>query len=125
MAGVNSGIEMTDVEGSGSVRTVNGPVKATFARNPTADCEFHTVNGKVDIAFRQGFGANVRMKTMNGGFFTDFDVTALPADGPEVNERQGTKYVYRSNRFTRVRVGSGGPDMRFETLNGDVLIRKQ
>ncbi|MEO8025083.1 MAG: hypothetical protein ABI823_01335 [Bryobacteraceae bacterium] len=122
---VNSGIEMTDVEGSGSVRTVNGPVKATFAKNPTGECEFHTVNGKVDIGFRPGFGANLRMKTMNGGLFTDFDVAPLPAEGPEVNEKRGTKYVYRSNRFTRVKVGPGGPDMRFETLNGDVLIRKQ
>ena len=122
---VNSGIEMIDVEGSGSVRTVNGKVTATFVRNPSNDCEFHTVNGKVDIAFRQGFGADLRMKTMNGNFYTDFEVTGLPAEAPEISGGQGTKFVYRSNRFTRVRVGAGGPQMRFETLNGDVLIRKQ
>jgi len=122
---VNSGIEMTDVEGSGSVRTVNGPIKATFTKNPGSDCEFHTVNGKVDIGFRPGFSADLRMKTMHGNFLTDFEVTGMPADPPEVSGAQGTKFVYRSNRFTRVRVGSGGPQMRFETLNGDVLIRKQ
>ncbi len=122
---VNSGIEMTDVEGSGSVRTVNGPIKATFSRNPTSDCEFHTVNGKVDIGFRPGFGADMRMKTLNGNFYTDFEVTGMPVESPEVSGGQGTKFVYKSNRFTRVRAGGGGPQMRFETLNGDVLIRKQ
>ena len=35
ISNVNGGIEMQEVEGSGSVHTVNGPVKVTFARNPT------------------------------------------------------------------------------------------
>ncbi len=33
---VNGEIEMRDIEGSGSVHTVNGPVTVTFARNPVA-----------------------------------------------------------------------------------------
>ncbi len=78
ISNVNGGIEMREVEGSGSVSTVNGPVKVTFARNPTGATSFKSVNGTLDVSFRRGLNADVRMKTMNGGMFTDFPVTALP-----------------------------------------------
>jgi hypothetical protein len=33
--------------------------------------------------------------------------------------------VYRADRYAAVRVGGGGPELVFETLNGDVQIRKR
>src|SRR5262249_2396734 len=83
VSNVNGGIEMRDVEGSGSVTTVNGPVKVTFARNPTGATSFKSVNGTLDVAFRSGLNADVRMKTMNGGMYTDFQVAAMPLPGAQ------------------------------------------
>ena len=40
-------------------------------------------------------------------------------------ERRGTKYIYKSNRSMTVRIGKGGPEIRMDTLNGDLLIHKQ
>jgi hypothetical protein len=124
ISNVNGGIEMRDVEGSGSVHTVNGPVKVTFARNPVGATSFKSVNGTLDVTFRSGLGADVKMKTMNGGMFTDFPVTALPASGMQPERRDGM-FVWKSNRTTGVRIGSGGPELSFETLNGDVLIKNR
>jgi hypothetical protein len=53
--------------------------------------------------------------------YTDFDTTALPALMP-VSERKQGKFVYKSDRSAGVRVGGGGPELRFETLNGDIRI---
>jgi len=121
---VNGGIEMREVEGSGSVSTVNGPVKVTFARNPQGATSFKSVNGTLDVSFRRGLNADVRMKTMNGGMFTDFAVTPLPMVAEQPEDRNGMK-VYRRNRMTGVRIGNGGPELTFETLNGEVLIKNR
>jgi len=121
---VNGGIEMRDIEGSGSVHTVNGPVKVTFARNPTGATSFKSVNGTLDVSFRSGLNADLKMKTMNGGMYTDFPVSAVPVAASQAEQHNG-KYLYRSNRMTGVRIGSGGAELSFETLNGEVLVRNR
>jgi hypothetical protein len=117
---VNGRIDMTGVAGSGRAHTVNGPVTVSFTANPTAASSFKTVNGNVDVSFQDGLSADLRMKTMNGGLFTDFDAQPLPSIAPTSGERRNGRFVYRANEFTRVRVGRGGPEITFETLNGSV-----
>ena len=117
---VNGRIEMTGVAGSGHAHTVNGPVKVTFSANPTEASSFKTVNGNVDVSFVDGLSADFSMKTFNGGLFTDFDVQPLAGKASAAPERRDGKFLYRANEFTRVRVGRGGPEISFETLNGNV-----
>ncbi len=124
ISNVNGGIEMREVEGFGSVHTVNGPVKVTFAKNPTGATSFKSVNGTLDVSFRGGLNADVRMKTMNGEMYTDFPVSAMPVAAVRPEQRDG-KFIYRSNRMTGVRIGSGGTELSFETLNGEVLIKNR
>jgi hypothetical protein len=82
------------------------------------------VNGNVDVSFPDGLGADFAMKTFNGGLFTDFDAQPLATTAPAAGERRSGRFVYRANEFTRVRVGSGGPEITFETLNGNVRARR-
>jgi hypothetical protein len=117
---VNGRIEMNQVSGSGYAHTVNGPVQVTFTANPTAKSSFKTINGNVDVSFQNGLSADFLMKTFNGGLFTDFDVQPLAGPVAATSERRDGKFVYRANQFTRVRVGNGGPEITFETLNGNV-----
>ena len=117
---VNGRIDMTGVAGSGQAHTVNGGVKVSFTANPNAASSFKTVNGNVDVYFQDGLSADLRMKTMNGGLFTDFDAQPLPSLAATSGERRNGRFVYRANEFTRVRVGRGGPEITFETLNGSV-----
>jgi hypothetical protein len=121
---VNGRIEMRGVGGSGRAHTVNGSVSVTFTANPKQPSSFKTVNGNVDVQFLDGLSAEFAMKTMNGGLFTDFDVEPLPSQVAAAGERRNGKFVYRANEFTRVRVGSGGPQVTFETLNGNVRARR-
>jgi hypothetical protein len=117
---VNGRIEMRGVAGSGHAHTVNGPVSVTFTANPTEASSFKTVNGNVDVTFVDGLSADLSMKTFNGGLFTDFDVQPLAGKAPAPPERRDGKFTYRANDFTHVRVGGGGPEISFETLNGNV-----
>jgi hypothetical protein len=117
---VNGRIDINQIAGSGRAHTVNGAVKVSFTANPSAVSSFKTVNGNVDVYFQDGLSADLRMKTMNGGLFTDFDAQPLPSAASTNGERRNGRFVYRANEFTRVRVGRGGPEITFETLNGSV-----
>ena len=121
---VNGGLQMIGVRGAGRASTVNGSLEATFVAPPEASAEFRTVNGRVDVTMPASLSADLRLKTMNGGLYTDFDTTPLPTRAATAERRNGT-YVYRSDRFASVRVGKGGPELTFETLNGDVQVRKR
>ena len=121
---VNGKIEMEEVAGSIEAYTVNGKVKALFSRNPEAACSFQTVNGDLEVSFRPDLSADLRLKTFNGQAYSDFPVTYLPSEKAVAEHHQG-KYVYKSSRFSSVRVGKGGPEIRFDTLNGDILIHKR
>ena len=117
---VNSGIELNEMGGSGQVHTVNGKVVVVFAKNPTKNCSFRTVNGSVDVSFRPNLSADVQVKTFNGSAFTDFDATAMPVSA--LSERRDGRFIYRSNRFSAFRIGNGGPELKFDTLNGSIRI---
>ena len=57
----------------------------------------------------------------NGKVYTDFDTAHLAGMAP-VAERRDGKFIYKSDRGVGLRVGLGGPDLHFETLNGDIRI---
>jgi hypothetical protein len=118
---VNGHIELQDVAGPVSGKTVNGRIRAEFRENPKAACTFATVNGDLDVRFTPGLAADFQLKTFNGEIFSDFPVSYLPARPGEARREKG-RFVYRSHDFQGVRVGQGGPEIRMETLNGDIMI---
>jgi hypothetical protein len=63
---------------------------------------------------------------MNGEFFTNFpSAQLLPSTVKKVQEKKGDAIVYKLNSSTAVRFGKGGRTFKFETLNGNVYIKKQ
>ncbi len=118
---VNGDIEMDNVAGSGTARTVNGPVVVSFRENPRENSEFKTVNGKVELRFVHDLSADFRFKTFNGAIYSDFPVTTMPLHSIQA-EHKGGKVVYRADRFTGARVNAGGPEIQVENLNGDIRI---
>jgi hypothetical protein len=118
--GLNGGIEMEDVAGSGMVNTLNGTVKVTYSKNPAKATQFKTLNGTVDVFFRDGLNADLKFKKLNGGIYTDFDVTAMPMT--EGGDSRAGKFVYRSSGRIAGRAGKGGPELSFETLNGSIRL---
>jgi hypothetical protein len=118
--GLNGGIDMEEVSGSGTVSTLNGKVKVQYTKNPTKATDFKTLNGEVDVYFRDGLNADLRFKKLNGGIYTDFDVTAGPST--ESAENRNGKFVFRSNGRMNGRAGKGGPELSFETLNGSIRL---
>lgn len=118
---VNGGIEMVNVAGSGQARTVNGQVKVSFRENPRENSDFGTINGNVELNFVRGLAADFRFKTFNGNIYSDFEMTSLPSRPVQADQHNG-HFRYRSDRFTGGRVGSGGPEIKADNLNGDIRV---
>ena len=114
---VNGSIEMADIAGSGAAHTVNGKVRVDFSKNPTAASSFKSINGELRVSFQPGLSADVHVKTFNGEAWTDFDSTTLASPGGN-----WTGKLYSRDRTTGLRIGSGGPEINFDALNGNIYI---
>jgi len=126
ISGVNGGIDVSELSGSGVIRTVNGPVKAAFTRNPTKPSEFRSVNGSVDVYFQPSLNADLDFRTINGGVYTDFDVTTRPVQSAGTTENVNGKFLYRVDRRNMAaRAGSGGPELKFDTINGAIRLHSK
>lgn len=124
VSNVNGKVVLADLGGSGRANTVNGGIEAAFTASPRAESLFKTVNGSIEVTFPRSLSADLGLKTFHGGLFTDFDTTPLPVTAERVESSDRPRYVYRERGMTKVRVGAGGPLLMFETLNGDVRIRR-
>ncbi len=121
---VNGEVRISEINGSGKAHTVNGEVQVVFKRTPAGKCSFGSVNGDLTVSFPPDLSADFHIKTFNGEVYSDFPVTYLPP-APAVREETKGKYVFKSDRFFGVRTGKGGPEIKMDTLNGDILIKKR
>jgi DUF4097 and DUF4098 domain-containing protein YvlB len=117
-------VTLEEMGGSGSATTVNGAVKLSFVNVPMQSVRAKTVNGGIDAAFPKTLHANLRFKTMNGDVFTSFPATTVASEAPQVEKRDG-KTIIRSDRAFGVKIGGGGPEHNFETLNGTIQITER
>ena len=120
--GVNGHVKLTDMAGAGSVSTVNGPAEVSFREAPKTACRFSSVNGALDITFPASLAADFTYRTVHGGVFTDFNTSHSETSGG-VRRRSGEGFSYMGGG--KARVGSGGPELSFRTVNGDIRIHKQ
>jgi len=118
---VNGAVTMENISGSGTVNSVNGPLKISFTQNPAQTTKFHTVNGGIDVHFKAPLNADMKFKSINGHVYTDFDVAALPMSVGTTETRNG-KFIYKGDRSQAGRIGKGGPELDFETINGSVHL---
>jgi hypothetical protein len=134
LANVNGGVTLAEMSGAGSANTVNGAIHAAFSRNPGEGCTFKTINGEIDVRLRSGLSADLRFKTLNGDVYTDFPYTLrdLPATPADTADSTGTadrsrpaRFHYKSRGEFAARVGAGGPEFAFSTINGNILIHRQ
>jgi hypothetical protein len=109
--------------GSGEATTVNGSVVASFVSNPKGDTHFETINGKIDVSFQADLAADLEMLARWGELWSEYVVRPLPM-APPVKRTKGSRTVIEMSRGTRVRVNGGGPTHSFETLNGNIYVRK-
>jgi hypothetical protein len=123
---VNEKIEIKNAKGTTYAHTVNGDVTVTYLNNPPEASTYYTINGDITVNYQPDLSADLQFKSMNGDFYTDFPAAQLlPATVTKVEDNKGERKVFKLNTSTAVRFGKGGKTFKFETLNGNVYIKKQ
>jgi len=103
---VNGDVNVDTRGGTVSGETVNGSVTASMGSSGTGDMRFSTVNGGIDITTPSTFNADVRLSTLNGSIDSKF-----PLD------------FDRRRRHAEGTVGSGGRQLRANTVNGSITLQ--
>jgi len=120
---LNGRINMDQIGGSGAAKTLNGPVRIAFTRNPVHQSSFETLNGSIDLYFQPTLDADLAIHTLHGGVYSDFDVTTVPMT---VKGRvDGDRYIYRTGGEMKVRAGKGGTELSLRTLNGSIRLHSK
>lgn len=123
---VNGPISLKNVKGTTKARTVNGNVEATYVASPSEASSYNTINGDIKVTYPADVAADVHFKSMHGELYTDFpEVESLPVQVSQNKQSTGNGTKYKLTKDTVVRLGKGGKDFRFETLNGNVTIKQQ
>jgi hypothetical protein len=122
---VNGPITIKNAKGATMARTINGNLIVNYLTAPTGPSEYYTLNGKLEVTYPAGLSAICQFKSWQGSFFTDFDNEVLPVLVSKNEEHRNSGTVYKLNITKRVQIGSGGPVFKFETMNGNIYVKKQ
>ena len=121
---INGPITMENIAGKIQVNALNRDIDISFASNPTEDSTFDTLNGDVNLTVQKNLNADVSFKSLNGDIYTNLETTYLPSQSTSSknSKSHGTKYKIDNN--SKFRIGSGGVNLEFNLLNGDVTIKE-
>ena len=109
---MNGPITVKSVSGSVTAHALNGGITVTLDKvTPDKPMSFTCMNGPIDVTLPADTRARLRMKTDHGSVYSDFEVKVAAAV-------KGDKTVVGS-------INGGGPEFRFETVSGNILLHKK
>jgi len=107
---VNGDVEVSTT-GHAEASSVNGTIRAAMGRADwIGTLKFSSVNGSITLVLPADLSAEVEASSVNGSIDSDFPVTV-----------QGRF----SARHLRGTVGGGGRELRLETVNGSIRLRRR
>jgi len=122
---VNGAISIINAKGTTNARTINGNLTVTYLAVPPDASSYYTLNGRLNVSYPSGLSANLQFKSLNGQFFTDFpNPEILPVNVVKTQDKKDGSTLYKLNKDPQVKIGIGGKLFKFETLNGNIYIKR-
>jgi hypothetical protein len=123
---VNGKITIKDAKADTWAHTINGNLTVNYLTVPTGNSEWYTLNGTLSVTFPDDLSADLQFKSMNGSFYTDFPKwEVLPVKVTKNAQKNGSGTEYKLIIDRQIRIGDGGRLFKFETLNGNIYIKRQ
>jgi DUF4097 and DUF4098 domain-containing protein YvlB len=105
---INGRLEAHNLAGRAELSTINGHLDARFDQLPGSSVELKSVNGSVELTIPSDSKAEIEASTVSGGIENDF--------GLHVNNHRFVGHDLRGE------LGSGGPHIKLEDVNGRIQI---
>lgn len=123
---INGPIDIINAKGATDAHTINGAVTANYLKVPAEASSYKTINGEVKVTYPAALSADMEFKSMNGQFYTDFpNAEVMPSKVITTQSKNSKGTTFKLSKNSDVRIGAGGKLFKFETLNGDIYIKKQ
>jgi DUF4097 and DUF4098 domain-containing protein YvlB len=123
---VNGPIALSGVSGPTDAHTVNGEINVSYNTDSPPASTFRTINGTVNVSYPGKLNGNLSFKTMHGEFITDLENLVLqPVKVVRNTNKQGAQTIYKIEKGQSYKAGKGGAELRFETLNGNIYLKKK
>jgi hypothetical protein len=124
VSNVNGDVSVREVAGNLKASTVNGTLDISYNSMDADFGEFNTVNGTIYVFVPDNGKGVFNFDTRWGEVFSEFEFDEKMA--PKLKtERDGSKTRYKMVNSNGYRIGKGGPQLDFETLNGDIRIKRK
>ncbi|MEO9476476.1 MAG: hypothetical protein ABJG41_13120 [Cyclobacteriaceae bacterium] len=133
ISGVTGAISASNVNGDVSIKgaksiakatTINGDVDVWFQTVPESDGEYSTINGTISLYCAPAFNATVNARSWQGKLYSAFNYRHLQPQMQKTVSHDGNSTVYKLEESCGIEIGQNGPMLSFETLNGDIYLKK-
>ena len=122
---INGKITVKNAQKANEIHTINGDVNINYTTLPPDSSKYYTLNGNLTVIFPNNLSADCSFKSFNGDFYTDFeDVEKLPARVTKTINETDKGTTHKLSKGSMIRIGSGGKNLKFETFNGNIYIKK-
>lgn len=123
---VNGSIDIENAKGTTHAHTINGPLTINYLAVPPDNSSYYTLNGQLRVTYPANLSAELELKSMNGQFYTDFEnLEVMPTKIVKTTQKDNSATIYKLSEHPDIRVGAGGKTFKFETMNGNIFIKKQ
>ena len=106
---INGRLEARNLSGRAELSTINGHLDTRFDQLSSSSIELKSVNGSVELTIPSDSKAEIEASTISGGIENDF--------GLHVNHHRFVGHDLRGE------LGTGGPHIKLENVNGRIEIR--
>lgn len=122
---INGKVTLKNINGSVIANSHNGKIEAVLTGvTPGKPMSFISMNGTIDVTLPAATKANLRMRAENADVFSDFDVTLRGDQTQTKTDVDGDRRRWRSDSFTLGTINGGGPEIRLESRNAKIYVRK-
>lgn len=121
---INGGIVVKNAKNLADLHSINGGIDITYASAPKDGSSYYTINGTISATYPSNLSADLKLKSMNGSFYTDFPEAEVVPQTVVKKTDSGSASTYKLNKDTHLKIGNGDSKLSFETLNGDIYIKK-
>lgn len=108
-----SGEIRISTSGIAEAQTVSGEIDVELGTSELPSLSFQTVSGDILVTMPNGVNADVSFSSLTGDLDSDFPLTVTSKQGKWVGSK------------IRGELGSGGPRLSFQTVSGDVELRRR
>ncbi len=111
-------VELRDVTGSASVRTLAGDLTVSFPSGRVGEMECVTLNGTIDVSIPGDVNATLRLENHFGSVDSEFEMDEMTARRSRPGRGLPSRKVWLTN------INDGGPTLLFRNTVGNIIVRR-